>query len=96
MNVDVSSDIRDLYANMERARTCDSQAKRLPGMFASINNSTDENGEIIGCKFHFDIDLRRRADFCVLQTSLTLVYLQLPIRLYKSSMVSAKPLYCHE
>jgi hypothetical protein len=35
---------------MERARTCDSQAKGLPGMFASINNSTDENGEIIGCK----------------------------------------------
>jgi len=40
--------MRDLYANMERARTCDSQAKRNPGMFASINNSTDENGEIIG------------------------------------------------
>ncbi|EKM82123.1 hypothetical protein AGABI1DRAFT_55288, partial [Agaricus bisporus var. burnettii JB137-S8] len=40
--------MKDLYANMERARTCDSQAKRLPGMFASINNSTDENGEIIG------------------------------------------------
>jgi hypothetical protein len=41
---------RNLYGNMERARTCDSQAKGLPGMFASINNSTDENGEIIGCK----------------------------------------------
>jgi hypothetical protein len=42
--------VRDLYADMERARTCDSQAKGLPGMFASINNSTDQNGQIIGCK----------------------------------------------
>ncbi|KAJ3568519.1 hypothetical protein NP233_g5665 [Leucocoprinus birnbaumii] len=40
--------MRNLYENMERARTCDSHAKRLPGMFASINNSTDQNGEIIG------------------------------------------------
>ncbi|KXN83534.1 hypothetical protein AN958_01243 [Leucoagaricus sp. SymC.cos] len=39
---------KDLYINMEHARTCDSQAKGLPGMFASINNSTDQNGEIIG------------------------------------------------
>jgi len=40
--------MRDLFINMERVRTCDSQAKGLPGMFASINNSTDQNGEIIG------------------------------------------------
>lgn len=40
--------MKGLYTNMERARTCDSHAKGLPGMFASINNSTDQNGEIIG------------------------------------------------
>ncbi|KIJ34150.1 hypothetical protein M422DRAFT_182470 [Sphaerobolus stellatus SS14] len=40
--------MKNLYANMEHARTCDSFSKNLPGMFASINNSTDENGQIIG------------------------------------------------
>ncbi|KAF8155411.1 putative GPI anchored protein [Crassisporium funariophilum] len=40
--------MQDIYSNMERVRTCDSQSKNLPGMFASINNSTDSNGQIIG------------------------------------------------
>ncbi|KAF8576240.1 putative GPI anchored protein [Ramaria rubella] len=40
--------MRNLYANMERARTCNAQATRNPGMYASINNSTDSSGQIIG------------------------------------------------
>ena len=42
--------MKNLFTKMERVRTCDSQSKSLPGMFASINNSTDANGEIIGCE----------------------------------------------
>ncbi|TFK35374.1 hypothetical protein BDQ12DRAFT_635257 [Crucibulum laeve] len=40
--------MKTLFANMEKARTCNSQAKKIPGMYASINNSTDSNGQIIG------------------------------------------------
>ncbi|KAF9479545.1 hypothetical protein BDN70DRAFT_983632 [Pholiota conissans] len=40
--------LRNIYANAERARTCNSKATQNPGMFASINNSTDSNGQIIG------------------------------------------------
>lgn len=48
--------MKNLFAKMERVRTCDSQSKSLPGMFASINNSTDANGEIIGCEcFHWSL-----------------------------------------
>ncbi|RDB22231.1 hypothetical protein Hypma_010743 [Hypsizygus marmoreus] len=40
--------MKDLFENMERVRTCNSRATKNPGMFASVNNSTDVNGEIIG------------------------------------------------
>ncbi|KAF8997584.1 hypothetical protein BDQ17DRAFT_1363055 [Cyathus striatus] len=43
--------LSELYSNMERARTCNSRAKQIPGMFASVNNSTDVNGQITGCKY---------------------------------------------
>ncbi|KAF8960660.1 putative GPI anchored protein [Flammula alnicola] len=41
--------LSDIYTNAERARTCNSQAIQNPGMYASVNNSTDSNGQIIGC-----------------------------------------------
>ncbi|KAK3181672.1 hypothetical protein K4F52_007050 [Lecanicillium sp. MT-2017a] len=41
--------IRRLYHNAERARTCNSVVTKVPGLFASVNNSTDpETDEIIG------------------------------------------------
>lgn len=40
--------IKRIYMNNERARTCNSVVTKNPGMFASINNSTDANGQIIG------------------------------------------------
>ncbi|KAF8499481.1 putative GPI anchored protein [Hysterangium stoloniferum] len=45
--------MKNLYTNMERARTCDSFSKQNPGMYASVNNSTDSNGQIIGCELYF-------------------------------------------
>ncbi|KAH8807307.1 putative GPI anchored protein [Xylogone sp. PMI_703] len=33
--------IRRLYENAERVRTCNSVVTKIPGMFASVNNSTD-------------------------------------------------------
>jgi hypothetical protein len=40
--------LKRIYTNNERARTCNSFWQSLPGMYASINNSTDSNGQIIG------------------------------------------------
>jgi hypothetical protein len=41
--------VRRLFYNAERVRTCNSVVTKVPGMFASINNSTDPvTGEIIG------------------------------------------------
>jgi hypothetical protein len=41
--------IRRLFTNAERARTCNSVVTQVPGMFASVNNSTDPTtGQIIG------------------------------------------------
>ena len=38
-----------LYHNAERARTCNSVVTKVPGLFASVNNSTDpETDTIIG------------------------------------------------
>jgi hypothetical protein len=37
-----------IYANNERARTCNSLLNSWPGMHASVNNSTDSSGQIIG------------------------------------------------
>ena len=40
---------RRLFTNAERARTCNSVVTKVPGMFASVNNSTDPTtGQIIG------------------------------------------------
>ena len=39
---------RRLFTNAERARTCNSALTKNPGMFASVNNSTDSTGQIIG------------------------------------------------
>lgn len=39
---------RRLFYNAERARTCNSVVTKVPGMFASVNNSTDSSGQIIG------------------------------------------------
>jgi hypothetical protein len=40
---------RRIYYNAERARTCNSVVTQVPGMFASVNNSTDPTtGQIIG------------------------------------------------
>ncbi|KAL3956127.1 hypothetical protein ACCO45_008973 [Purpureocillium lilacinum] len=41
--------VRRLYHNAERARTCNSVVTKVPGLFASVNNSTDpETDTIIG------------------------------------------------
>ncbi|KAJ5610641.1 GPI anchored protein [Penicillium lagena] len=41
--------IRRVYENAERVRTCNSVVTKVPGMFASVNNSTDpSNGQVIG------------------------------------------------
>ncbi|KAH8691986.1 putative GPI anchored protein [Talaromyces proteolyticus] len=41
--------IRRVYQNAERVRTCNSVSTKVPGMFASVNNSTDpETGDVIG------------------------------------------------
>jgi len=46
-----NSDLRNrrLFYNAERARTCNSVVTKVPGMFASVNNSTDPTtGQIVG------------------------------------------------
>ena len=40
--------VKRLYTNAERVRTCNSAAMQVPGMYASVNNVTDETGQIIG------------------------------------------------
>ncbi|KAK5164593.1 uncharacterized protein LTR77_009799 [Saxophila tyrrhenica] len=40
--------VKRLYTNAERARTCNSAARQVPGEYASVNNVTDTYGEIIG------------------------------------------------
>lgn len=41
--------VKRVYTNAERARTCNSVAKGIPGMYASVNNVTNvTTGEIIG------------------------------------------------
>ncbi|POR36978.1 Uncharacterized protein TPAR_02821 [Tolypocladium paradoxum] len=41
--------VRRLYHNAERARTCNSLVTKVPGLFASVNNSTDpKTDSIIG------------------------------------------------
>ncbi|KAH8756135.1 putative GPI anchored protein [Hyaloscypha finlandica] len=41
--------VKRLFTNAERARTCNSVVTKVPGMFASVNNSTDPTtGQIIG------------------------------------------------
>ena len=37
----LTSPIRRLFHNAERARTCNSIVTKVPGLFASVNNSTD-------------------------------------------------------
>ncbi|PHH77905.1 hypothetical protein CDD83_4070 [Cordyceps sp. RAO-2017] len=39
--------VRRLYRNAERARTCNSAVLRVPGLFASVNNSTDPASDSI-------------------------------------------------
>ncbi|XP_044718999.1 GPI anchored protein [Hirsutella rhossiliensis] len=39
--------VRRLYHNAERARTCNSVLTRVPGLFASVNNSTDPESDTI-------------------------------------------------
>lgn len=38
---------RRLYHNAERARTCNSVVTKVPGLFASVNNSTDPKTDTI-------------------------------------------------
>lgn len=40
--------VKRIFHNAERARTCDSFLKRTPGMYASVNNVTGADGEILG------------------------------------------------
>ncbi|KAL2356526.1 putative GPI anchored protein [Cryomyces antarcticus] len=40
--------VQRLFLNAERVRTCNSAIQHIPGMFASVNNSTDSSGQIIG------------------------------------------------
>jgi hypothetical protein len=40
--------VKRLFLNAERVRTCNSVVTHNPGMFASVNNSTDSSGQIIG------------------------------------------------
>ncbi|KAK4504725.1 hypothetical protein PRZ48_002687 [Zasmidium cellare] len=40
--------VRRVFNNNERARTCNSQIKHIPGMYASVNNITDASNQIIG------------------------------------------------
>ena len=40
--------VKRVYTNAERARTCNSAAKHIPGEYASVNNVTDSTGQIIG------------------------------------------------
>src|SRR5260370_4412715 len=37
----INFDSSRLYENAERVRTCNSVVTKVPGMFASVNNSTD-------------------------------------------------------
>ncbi|KAF2244423.1 putative GPI anchored protein [Trematosphaeria pertusa] len=40
--------IKRIFHNAERARTCNSFLNGVPGMYASVNNVTDESGQILG------------------------------------------------
>lgn len=40
--------VRKVFHNAERARTCNSFLNQNPGMYASVNNITDDNGQILG------------------------------------------------
>ncbi|OZJ01651.1 hypothetical protein BZG36_05205 [Bifiguratus adelaidae] len=40
--------LQRLYRNGQVVRTCNSVVNKIPGMYASVNNSTDVNGQIIG------------------------------------------------
>lgn len=40
--------VKRVYTNAERARTCNSVVKDIPGMYASVNNVTNKQGQIIG------------------------------------------------
>ena len=40
--------VKRVYTNAERARTCNSRALGIPGEYASVNNVTDNTGQIIG------------------------------------------------
>lgn len=40
--------VKRVFTNAERVRTCNSAALKVPGMYASVNNVTDEEGQIIG------------------------------------------------
>ncbi|KAK4561672.1 hypothetical protein LTR86_004351 [Recurvomyces mirabilis] len=40
--------VRRVFTNAERVRTCNSAGLGIPGMFASVNNVTDQAGQIIG------------------------------------------------
>ena len=45
----LTSYLSRLFKNAERVRTCNSVVTKVPGMFASVNNSTDpETDSIIG------------------------------------------------
>jgi hypothetical protein len=44
----INLSFRRLFYNAERVRTCNSVVTKVPGMFASVNNSTDSSGQIIG------------------------------------------------
>ncbi|KAF2727161.1 putative GPI anchored protein [Polyplosphaeria fusca] len=40
--------VKRIFHNAERARTCNSNLNKTPGMYASVNNVTDSSGQIIG------------------------------------------------
>ena len=40
--------IKQIFHNAERVRTCNSNLQRTPGMYASVNNITDSDGQILG------------------------------------------------
>ncbi|KAM0713761.1 hypothetical protein Q7P37_010723 [Cladosporium fusiforme] len=40
--------VKRLFTNAERVRTCNSKTLGIPGTYASVNNVTDDSGQIIG------------------------------------------------
>lgn len=40
--------VKRVFTNAERARTCNSVVRHIPGLYASVNNVTDSTGQIIG------------------------------------------------